>query len=134
MTPCGSTIGFKGDVTWRIMGSLGLDYMEGHGMPDFKVDTFVFPTHLSFDIHYVRNFGEKEGYRRFKEDLLHRLQRDGLATVLVHPEGFVRTVQGHGLMKIPLTLLRKGMMNKVYEEFLCEFKDKVGFKKYIDMC
>lgn len=35
VTPCGSTIGFKGDVTWRIMGSLGLDYMEGYGMPDF---------------------------------------------------------------------------------------------------
>ncbi len=124
----------KGDVTWRIMDSLGLDYMEGYGMPDFKVDTFVFPTHLSFDIHYVRNFGEKEGHRRFKEDLLHRLKRDGLATVLVHPEGFVRTVQGNGLMKFPLTLLRKGMINKVYDKFLCEFKNKVELKKYIDMC
>ena len=95
------------------MGSLGLDYMEAYGMPDFKVDAFVFPTHLSFDIHYVKNFGEKEGYQRFKKDLLRMLEQDGLATVLVHPEGFVRTVQGHGLMKIPLTLLRKGMMNKV---------------------
>ena len=133
VTPCGSTIGFKGDVTWKIMDSLGLNYMEGYDMPDFKVDTFVFPTHLSFDIHYVRNFGEKEGYRRFKEDLLHRLKRDGLATVLVHPEGFVRTVQGHGLMKIPLTLLRKGVMKKVYSKFLGEFKGKVKFKKYVDV-
>jgi hypothetical protein len=116
------------------MDSLGLNYMEGYGMLDFKVDIFVFPTHLSFDIYYVRNFGEKEGYRRFKEDLLHRLKRDGLATVLVHPEGFVRTVQGHGLMKFPLTLLRKGMINKVYDKFLCEFKNKVELKKYIDMC
>jgi len=130
VTPCGATIGFKGDVTWKIMDSLGLKYVEGYGMPDFKADTLVFPTHLSFDIYYVRNFGEK-GYRRFKEDLLHRLKRDGLATVLVHPEGFVRTVQSHGLMKIPLTLLRKGMMNKVYDKFLCEFKGKVEFKKYL---
>ncbi|MCK4434396.1 hypothetical protein KAU92_02810 [Candidatus Bathyarchaeota archaeon] len=44
VTPCGKTIGFKGDVTWRIMDSLGLDYMEGYGVPNFK----------------VRNFGEVE--------------------------------------------------------------------------
>ena len=134
VTPCGSTVGFKGDVTWRIMGSLGLKYMEGYGMPDFKVDTFVFPTHLSLDIDYVRNFGEKEGYQKFKGDLLQRLSQNGIATVLVHPEGFVRSVQSHGLLKIPLTLLRKGMMKSVYENFLCEFRDKVGFKKYVDMC
>jgi len=133
VTPCGSTIGFKGDVTWRIMDSLGLKYMEGYGMPDFKVDTFVFPTHLSLDISYVRNFGEKEGYQKFKEDLLQQLSQNGIATVLVHPEGFVRTVQSKGLMKIPLTLLRKGMMNKLYETFLLEFKDRVGFQKYVDI-
>jgi len=69
------------------MDSLGLKYMEGYGMPDFKVDTFVFPTHLSLDIHYVRNFGEKEGYQKFKEDLLQQLSQNGIATVLVHPEG-----------------------------------------------
>ena len=132
--PCGSTIGFKGDVTWRIMDSLGLKYMEGYGMPEFKVNCFVFPTHLSLDIHYVRNFGEKEGYQKFKEDLLQQLSQNGIATVLVHPEGFVRSVQSHGLLKIPLTLLRKGMMKSVYENFLCEFRDKVGFKKYVDMC
>jgi hypothetical protein len=115
------------------MDSLGLDYMEGYGMPDLKVDTFVFPTHLSFDIFYVRNFGEKEGCQRFKEDVLHRLKRDGLATVLVHPEGFIRTVQSHGLMKIPLTLLRKKMVNKVYDRFLCEFRGKVEFEKYVNV-
>jgi hypothetical protein len=133
VTPCGSTIGFKGDVTWRIMCSLGLKYMEGYGMPDFKVNTFVFPTHLSLDIHYVRNFGEKEGYQKFKEDLLQRLESHGLATILVHPEGFVRSVRGDRVMKIPLTLLRRGMMNKVYNKFLCEFRDKVEFKNYIDI-
>jgi len=133
VTPCGKTIGFKGDVTWRTMDSLGLDYMEGYGVPDFSVKTFVMPTHLSFDIYYVRNFGEKEGYRKFKKDLLCKLEEDGLATVLVHPEWFVRSVGGHGLMKIPLTLLRKGMMNKVYDKFLCEFKGKIEFKRYIDL-
>lgn len=117
--PSGSRVTLHG----KIMDSLGLKYMEGYGMPDFKADTLVFLTHLSFDIYYVRNFGE--------EDLLHRLKQDGLATVLVHPEGFVRTVQSHGLMKIPLTLLRKGMMNKVYDKFLCECKGKVEFKKYV---
>jgi peptidoglycan/xylan/chitin deacetylase (PgdA/CDA1 family) len=133
VTPCGSTIGFKGDVTWRIMDSLGLDYIEGYGIPSFKVNSFVFPTHLSLDIHYVRNFGEKEGYQKFKTDLLHRLEQNELATVLVHPEWFVRTVQGHGFMKVPLTLLRKGLMNKVYDRFLCEFKAKTKFKRYFDI-
>lgn len=133
VTPCGTTIGFKGDVTWRTMDSLGLEYMEGYGVPDFSVKTLVMPTHLSFDIHYVRNFGEEQGYRRFRRDLLHKLGEDELATVLVHPEWFVRSVGGRGLMKIPLTLLRKKMMNKVYEKFLCEIKRKVEFKKYIDL-
>ena len=44
VTPCGKTIGFRGDVAWRTMDSLGLDYMEGYGVPNFK----------------VRNFGEVE--------------------------------------------------------------------------
>jgi hypothetical protein len=98
------------------------------------VDTFVFPTHLSLDISYVRNFGEKKGYQKFKEDLLQRLEREGIATVLVHPEGFVRSVQSRSLMKIPLTLLGKGMMNKVYDGFLSEFKNRVKFRKYVDIC
>jgi hypothetical protein len=78
--------------------------------------------------------GEKEGYQKFKEDLLQQLSQNGIATVLVHPEGFVRSVQSHGLLKVPLTLLRKGMINKVYDNFLYEFKNKVKFKKYIDIC
>jgi len=102
-------------------------------MPSFKVNSFVVPTHLSLDIHYVRNFGEKEGYQKFKTYLLHRLEQNELATVLVHPEWFVRTVQGHGFMKVPLTLLRKGLMNKVYDRFLCEFKAKTKFKRYFDI-
>jgi hypothetical protein len=133
VTPCGKTIGFKGDVTWRTMDSLGLDYMEGYGVPNFRSYTSVLPTHLSFDIYYVRNFGEKEGYRRFKKDLLRKLENDGLATVLVHPEWFVRSVGGHGLIKIPLTMLRRKMMNKIYDKFLCEFKGKVEFEKYINI-
>lgn len=133
VTPCGKTIGFKGDTTWRTMDSIGLDYMEGYGVPDFKVGTFVMPTHLSFDIYYVRNFGEKEGYRRFKKDLLCKLEENDLATVLVHPEWFVRSVGGSGLMKVPLTLLRKKMMNKIYGTFLCEFEGKVELMRYIDL-
>ena len=133
VTPCGTTIGFKGEITWRVMDALNLDYMEGYGVPEINVETFVFPTHLSFDIYYVRSFGEKEGYRRFVNDLMHKLKEEELATVLVHPEWFVRTVGGHGLIKIPLTLLRKKMMNQVYEKFLSDFKNKVEFERYIDI-
>jgi len=133
VTPCGKTIGFKGDITWRVMDSLGLEYMEGYGLPNFSVKTFVMPTHLSLDIYYVRKFGEEEGYQKFKEDLLRQLEIDGVATVLTHPEWFVRSVGGNGLMKIPLTIFRVKMMNRVYERFLSEFRDKVVFKRYIDL-
>jgi hypothetical protein len=91
------------------------------------------PTHLSFDIHYVRKFGEEEGYRRFKEDLMKELERNKVATVLVHPEWFVRSVGGKGLTKIPLTLLRIKMMNRVYEKFLSEFEGKLRFMRYVDI-
>ena len=91
----------------------------------------MFPTHLPLDIYYVRKFGEKEGYQKFKEDLLQQLSQNGIATVLVHPEGFVRTVQSHDLLEIPLTLLRKGMMKNVYDRFLCEFKGNIELKRYI---
>jgi peptidoglycan/xylan/chitin deacetylase (PgdA/CDA1 family) len=133
VTPCGSTIGFKGDTTWRVMDSLGLKYMEGYGLPRFAVNTFVIPTHLSLDIHYVRNFGEVKGYEMFKKALLEMLEKNGVATVLTHPEWFVRSVGGCGLIKIPLTLLRRKMMDKVYDIFLQEFKDKVKFKRYVDV-
>ncbi|MGC8933371.1 MAG: hypothetical protein ACP5LQ_08835 [Candidatus Methanodesulfokora sp.] len=133
VTPCGKTIGFKGEITWRVMDSLNLDYMEGYGKPEIPVRTFVMPTHLSLDIHYVRELGEKEGYIRFKKDLVKELEESGVATVLVHPEWFVRSVGGKGLMKIPLTLLRVKMMNSVYREFLLEFRDKVKFARYMDI-
>ncbi|MEM3480062.1 MAG: hypothetical protein QXV74_08510, partial [Candidatus Bathyarchaeia archaeon] len=133
VTPCGKTIGFKGDITWMVMDSLGLEYMEGYGSPNFNVKTFIMPTHLSFDIYYVRNYGEEDGYRKFKEDLMRKLDNKGMATVLTHPEWFVRSVGGRGLIKIPLTILGVKMMNKVYEKFLSEFKDKVLFLRYVDL-
>jgi len=133
VSPCGTTIGFKEGITWKTMDSLCLKYMEGYGLPEFKVSSFVMPTHLSLDIYYVRNFGEEEGYRRFSRDLQSKLEKDGVATVLVHPEWFVRSVGGSGLIKIPLTLLRKKMMNKVYDRFLSELKGKITFKRYIDL-
>ena len=133
VTPCGHTIGFKGDVTWKVMDFLGLTYMEGYGVPDFKVNTFVTPTHLSFDIFYVAKFGEDDGYTRFRKDLLHMLKKDGIATVLVHPEWFVRSVGVRGLKRIMLTFLRRKMMNKVYDRFLYEFNGRVEFLRYIDL-
>jgi hypothetical protein len=133
VTPCGSTIGWKGRDTWKIMDSLGLEYMEGYGIPNFKVNTFVIPTHLSLDIYYVRKFGEKEGYQKFKEDLLLRLRDKQFGTVLVHPEWFVRSLGSRGLKKLILTLLRKRMMNNVYNKFLSEFREKIKFVRYIDL-
>ena len=133
VTYCGSTIGWKGEDTWNTMDGLNLQYMEGYGNPKADLKTFVMPLHLSLDIHYVRKFGEEEGYNNLREDLLHELNVNDCATVLVHPEWFVRSVGGHGLIKIPLTLLRIKMMNKIYDRFLRDFKNKVKFMKYIDL-
>jgi len=133
VTPCGKTIGFKGEVTWRVMDSLDLRYMEGYGEPSIPVRTFVMPTHLSLDIYYVRRFGEKKGYSMFKVDLLKRLGEKGVATVLVHPEWFVRSVGGKGVTKLALTILGVKKLNEVYRTFLVEFKDQVRFMRYIDL-
>jgi len=133
VTPCGSTIGWKGETTWRVMDRLNLLYIEGYGDHDIELATHVMPNHLSLDIHYVRKYGEELGYEKFKDDLLNDLNTQGYATVLTHPEWFVRTVGGSGLMKIPLTVLRKKMMNKVYEKFLNDFRGDVEFLKYVDL-
>ena len=84
---------------------------------------FVMP-YLSLDINYVRNYGERGGYILFKEDLQNQFDMNGLATVLVHPEWFVRSVGGSGLRKIPLTIFRKQMMNKIYDKFLFDYKKR----------
>ena len=67
VTPCGSTIGWKGEKTWNVMEYLNLQYLEGYGVPETELTTFVMPAHLSLDLYYVRKFGEKEGYNKFKK-------------------------------------------------------------------
>jgi len=132
VTYCGSTIGWRGQTTWRVMDHLNLKYMQGYGTPETQTTTPVIPTHLSLDINYVQNFGEEKGYSKFREDLLRDLELNQCATVLTHPEWFVRTVGSHGLMKIPLTLLRKQMLNKTYDRFLHDFNEQVEFLRYIE--
>jgi len=133
VTPCGSTIGFVGDVSWVTMDSLGLKYMAGYGSPNYQVKTFVMPTSLNFDLYYVRNFGAKEGYERFKKDLKKEINKSELVTVLVHPLYFVFSVGTHGhFMKYIMTILRKRLMNEVYEDFIFDFKPRTKFMTYID--
>ncbi|MGD0329223.1 MAG: hypothetical protein ABSB40_02110 [Nitrososphaeria archaeon] len=133
VTPCGSTIGFRGDATWVTMESLGLKYMEGYGFPNYQVKTFVMPTPIDFDLYYVRNFGAKEGYVRFKKDLKKKLNRSELVTVLVHPLYFVLSVGTKGrLNKYVMTILKQRMMNEVYEDFLFDFRPDTKFMTYID--
>jgi len=45
----------------------------------------------------------------------------------------VRSVGGSGLKKLALTLLKKQMINKVYNKFLNEFKKNIIFIKYMDL-
>ena len=116
------------------MDSLNLQYIEGHGILNVELKTFMMPAHLSLDIYYVRKFGEKEGYHKFKEDLTQELDLHKYATVLVHhPEWFVRSVGGHGLIYIPLTIMRIKMMNKIYSKFIREFINKAKFMRYLEM-
>jgi len=125
VSPCGKTIGFKGEKTWRVMDTLGLDYMCGYNTPIKELRTFIMPNHLSFDIHYIRKYGETNGYKRFIEDLDSQILQKGYVTVLVHPEWFVRSVGKqvdslfmYRMYKILYTLLKKNLMTRVYEKFL----------------
>ena len=116
VTSCGSTIG------------LNLQYIEGYGVPNAELKAFLMPLHLSLDIHYVRKFGEEEGYQKLREDLLNELDLKEFATILVHSEWFVNSVGGHGLINLPLTLLRINMMNRIYDRFLSDFENKGKFR------
>jgi hypothetical protein len=139
VTPHGGLIGWKGNTTWKIMDSLGLRYMEGYGTPP-NSKTPVIPTHISFDIDCIRNYGENFGMEYFKKNLNLRLENKRMATVLTHPEWFVLSV---GLpcrnewidrsAKVMLTLLRKRIMRTPYEHFIVEYSSKVNFLKYIEL-
>jgi len=139
VTPCGAVIGYKGDITWRTLDSLGLDYMEAYESPPVGVKTYVMPTHLSFDIYYIKRFGETVGYQQFKKDLTKTLKDQKIATVLTHPEWFTRSV-GMAfnnvwkirISKLLLSLTGKRKMGKVYDKFLSDFKE-AQFMKYIDI-
>ena len=109
------------------MDRLNLSYLEGYGDPDIELATNIMPNHFSLDIQYVRKYWEELGYKKFKDDLPNYLNTQGYAMVLTYPEWFVRSVGGSGFMKIPLTLLRKKMMNTVYEKSLHEYIDEVKF-------
>ena len=140
VTPCGKTIGFKGDVTWKIMDSLGLQYMEGKDYPNFKTKTFVMPTHLTFDHAYVKKFGENKGYQVFTQDLDKMLLERGQATILSHPEWFVRSLGYDSknktvirLSKVIFKILNKRLMSNVYSQFLSDYSKKTRLIKYIDL-
>ncbi|MBS7656940.1 MAG: hypothetical protein QXI71_03445 [Candidatus Bathyarchaeia archaeon] len=140
VTPCGQTIGWKGEVTWKTMDSLGLQYMEGYGIPDFETKTFVMPTHLTLDHGYVKKFGENKGYQLFTQDLDVILQQRGHATVLSHPEWFVRSLGYNSkhrtvirLTRVIFTALSKRLMSNVYNQFLTDYNEKTKFMRYIDL-
>lgn len=140
LAPCGLRTKDNGDTKWKVLDSLGLNYMENYGLPPPWVKTFVLPTHLSFDIYYIRNFGVKHGYQRFRHDLTFTLKHHRIATVLTHPEGFVRSVGmqfdnlwRYRTSKFFLTLVGKRKLDKVYQWFLSDFKG-MKFMKYSDLC
>jgi len=165
VTPCGSGIEDKGftfsspirsfiqsvafhssgirdneDTRWRVLDSLGLNYMQNDGLPPPWVKTLVLPTPLSFDIHYIRSFGVKRGYQRFKDALTLTLKYHGIATIRTHPEWFVRSVGmqfnnlwGYRASKLFLTLIGKRKMDRLYQWFLSDFMG-IKFMKYSDLC
>ena len=140
VTPCGQTIGWKGEVTWKTMDSLGLEYMEGYGSPNYESKTFVMPTHITFDHAYVKKFGENRGYQLFTQDLDAVLNEKGQATVLSHPEWFVRSLGYDSkhktvirLSKLIFKLLNKRFMSKVYNQFLTDYSQKTRLMRYTDL-
>jgi len=139
VTPHGGLIGWKGNTTWQIMASLGLKYMEGYGKPP-PSKTPVIPTHISFDIGCVRNYGERLGYEDLKKNLNIKLENKHIATVLTHPEWFVLSVGLpyknkwiDRLTKAMLTLAQKRIMRSSYGRFLAEYSGQTELVKYIDL-
>lgn len=139
VAPHGGLIGWKEGVTWKVMDSLGLDYMEGYGSPP-PSKTKVIPNHISFDIGPIRIYGDGLGYHEFKRALEEELKSKNMTTVLTHPEWFVLSVGlpyknpfMDRLTKILLTMAKKRMMGPLYQKFLEEYKGKVEFLRYIDL-
>ena len=133
VTPCGSTIGFKGDVTWRIMDSLGLIYMEGYGMPDFRWTLLCFRhtcplTFIMLGILERRK--DIEGLRRICCIGLNGMDWQQFLCIRKVCENCARP----WFDEVSFNVAEKRDDNKVYEKFLCEFKNKVELKKYISMC
>ncbi|MEM2525934.1 MAG: hypothetical protein QXI49_07090 [Candidatus Methanomethylicaceae archaeon] len=142
VTPCGSTIGWiDPNINWVVMDELGLKYMEGYGNVKRSLyKTFVFNTHLSLDIYYIRKYGLRRGYDIFKRDLYKKILNEGYATVLTHPEYFWKSIgicDGNvylvKIFNLILTFLRIKTLNKIYEKFLLEHKGKFQFLKYIEL-
>ncbi|MFH7835851.1 MAG: hypothetical protein QXL51_04565 [Candidatus Aenigmatarchaeota archaeon] len=142
VTPCGTTIGWiKPDINWAVMDELGLKYMEGYGKLTKNIyKTFIFNTHLSLDIYYIRKYGIRKGYELFKRDTYKKILDEGYVTVLTHPEYFGKSVGIWSkniyvtkMFNLALTFLKVRTLNKVYEKFLLEHKNYFQLLRYIDL-
>jgi len=137
VTPHGTVIGWNNPPkNWLVMDKLGLKYIDGYGDPPVGLKSLVVKTHLSLDIYYIKRYGVKKGYKLFKKDLENRLHNNGYASVLTHPEWFVRSVGivGSGFftksINFLMTLLDIRKLTDVYNFFLSEYYAKCF--RYID--
>ena len=134
VTPCGKrgSPGFKGDITWSVMDSLGLEYMlvRSSLKPQFKAKTKIFPHPQlpSIDNFYIRNFGERRGFEKLVTDIDEVLKNKGGVCLLSHPEYFYASVGvllpksirriNRLVIKPVFTVLRKRLLTKTYINLL----------------
>ncbi len=134
VTPCGSTIGWSGETTWRILDALNLEYIEGYGKPIDNLNSFVFLGHLTMK-DYIIKFREDKGLREFNLALDNRLDECCLSSVLSHPIWFVKPV---GPRRTFLEKMEKwinqvlglNLLCSPYHRFLDFYRGKVRFMNY----
>jgi len=137
VSPCGSTVGWKGDITWKVMDSLGLKYVCGHGIPPESIKSKVMPDILTFDL-FVREYGERSIEKIMNE--ISKSESESIG-ILTHPEWFVRSIGSNWggkwmlrLSKLFLTLIRRNLLDKYYERLLLIMKAKgLEFARYVDL-
>lgn len=134
VTPCGSTIGWSGETTWRILDALNLEYIEGYGKPIDNLNSFVFQGHLTMK-DYIIKYGEKRGFHRFLTAIDLSLTESSLTSVLSHPIWFVKPVGPRRTFTEKLGkwinhALGLKLLCGAYDRFLEYYRGKVKFLNY----
>jgi len=150
-TPHGGILEASSERVWKVLDTLNLVYIQGYKKPPPGLKSITLPQHITLD-WFVRRYGSKKGYRVFLNRLKKRINKDGTAIILTHPEYFVLSTgilgslrpRGQGfkvkvikylnkLTVIPLTLFKVRMLSDVYTRMLSELREEYTFKTLYEL-